>query len=129
VHGSAAGGMDRPPPLRELREPVRHRSKLVALRTGLKAQVHAVLAKQGERVPMTDLLGVASGQMLDELRLDPAYNARVVSSRRLIEALDFEIDVVARRAATKLATDAGYRAVQTIDGVGPILASSPRSVT
>jgi hypothetical protein len=26
---------------------VRHRAKLVALRSGLKAQVHAVLAKQG----------------------------------------------------------------------------------
>ena len=36
-----------PPSVRELREAVRHRAKLVALRTGLKAQVHAVLAKQG----------------------------------------------------------------------------------
>jgi transposase len=36
-----------PPPVRELRELVRHRAKLVALRTGLKAQVHAVLGKQG----------------------------------------------------------------------------------
>ncbi len=36
-----------PPQLRELRELVRYRAKLVALRSGLKAQVHAVLAKQG----------------------------------------------------------------------------------
>jgi transposase len=33
-----------PPAVREL---VRYRAKLVALRSGLKAQVHAVLAKQG----------------------------------------------------------------------------------
>ena len=112
-----------PPQVRELREAVRHRAKLVALRTGLKAQVHAVLAKQGVRVPMSDLFGVAGGQLLDELRLDPAYNARIVSLRRLIDALDFEIDVVARRTAAKLATDAGYRAVRAIDGVGPILAA------
>ena len=112
-----------PPHVRELREAVRHRAKLVALRSGLKAQVHAVLAKQGVTVPMSDLFGVAGGQLLDEVRLDPAYNARVVSLRRLIEALDFEIDVVGRRTATKLATDAGYRAVQAIDGVGPILAA------
>ena len=39
-----------PPAVRELRELVRHRAKLVALRSGLKAQVHAVLAKQGVRV-------------------------------------------------------------------------------
>jgi transposase len=112
-----------PASVRELREAVRHRAKLVALRTGLKAQVHAVLAKQGVTVPMTDLFGVAGGQLLDALRLDPAYNARIVSLRRLIDALDFEIDVVARRTAAKLATHPGYRAVQTIDGVGPILAA------
>src|SRR4029078_12960738 len=48
-----------PPAVREPREAVRHRAKLVALRSGLKAQVHAVLAKQGVHVPMTDLFGVA----------------------------------------------------------------------
>ncbi len=36
-----------PPATRELRELVRYRAKLVALRSGLKAQVHAVLAKEG----------------------------------------------------------------------------------
>lgn len=46
-----------PPDLRELRELTRYRGKLVALRSGLKAQVHAVLAKEGVTVPMTDLFG------------------------------------------------------------------------
>ncbi len=36
-----------PPEVRELRELVRHRAKLVSLRSGLKAQVHAVLAQEG----------------------------------------------------------------------------------
>ena len=36
-----------PPALRELREVVRYRAKLVQLRAGLKAQVHAVMAKRG----------------------------------------------------------------------------------
>jgi transposase len=35
-----------PPAVRGLREAVRHRCKLVALRSGLKAQVHSVLAKR-----------------------------------------------------------------------------------
>jgi hypothetical protein len=38
-----------PPAVRELRELVRYRAKLVALRSSLKAQVHAALAKQGLR--------------------------------------------------------------------------------
>ena len=36
-----------PPAIRELRELVRYRAKLVQLRSGLKAQVHAVMAKEG----------------------------------------------------------------------------------
>src|SRR2546429_5813296 len=36
-----------PPEIRGMREAIRHRSKLVAIRSGLKAQVHAALAKQG----------------------------------------------------------------------------------
>src|SRR5664279_4235401 len=41
-----------PPPTRELRELVRHRAKLVGLRSHCKAEVHAVLAKCGVQVLM-----------------------------------------------------------------------------
>src|SRR5712691_6800958 len=44
-----------PPAVRGLREAVRHRCKLVAIRSGLKAQVHSVLAKQGVNVAVSDL--------------------------------------------------------------------------
>jgi transposase len=111
-----------PPATRELREQVRHRAKLVALRSGLKAQVHAVLAKQGVHVPMADLFGVAGQQLLNGLHLDPAYNGRVGSLRRLIDALTFEIDIVAKRVTAGLAQHHGFRAVRAIDGIGPILA-------
>ena len=56
-----------PPQVRELRELVRYRAKLVALPSGLKAQVHAVLANEGVRVPMSDLFGVAGARLLDQL--------------------------------------------------------------
>lgn len=39
---------------------MRHRAKLVAVRSGLKAGVHAVLAKQGVLIPVSDLFGVDS---------------------------------------------------------------------
>ena len=73
-----------PPELRELRELVRYRAKLVALRSGLKTQVHAVLAKEGVHVPMTDLFGVAGNHLLDSLQLAPAFDLRVRSLRELI---------------------------------------------
>src|SRR5919109_1994200 len=55
-----------PPEVRELRELVRYRQKLVRLCSGLKAQAHAVVAKCGVKVPMSDLFGVAGNQLLDE---------------------------------------------------------------
>lgn len=110
-----------PPATRELREAVRHRAKLVGLRSGLKAQVHAVLAKCGVEITVSDLFGVAGMDRLERLALPPAYRARVNSLLRLIDALDFEIDAVAQRVTADLATDPGYTAVQAIPGIGPIL--------
>jgi transposase len=60
-----------PPAVRELRELVRHRARLVALPSGLRAQVHAVLAKQGVRVRLSDLFGVTGRSLLDGVPLDP----------------------------------------------------------
>ncbi|MDZ5447209.1 IS110 family transposase [Micromonospora sp. 4G57] len=111
-----------PPATRELRELVRHRAKLVAVRSGLKAGVHAVLAKCGVSVPMTDLFGVAGQQLLTELRLPDVYAGRIASLRRLIDAFGFEIDLYAKMTGARLSTNPGYVAVQAIDGVGPILA-------
>jgi transposase len=46
-----------PPATRELRELVRHRAKMVGLRSQCKAEVHAVLAKCGIQISRTDLFG------------------------------------------------------------------------
>src|SRR4051795_13329764 len=59
-----------PPAVRELRELVRHRAKLVAWRSGLKASVHAVLAKQGLHLDASDLFGVGGRQLLARVPLD-----------------------------------------------------------
>jgi transposase len=109
--------------VRELRELVRYRAKLVALRSGLKAQVHAVLAKEGVRVPMSDLFGVAGSQLLDQLQLGRAYRLRVASLRRLLVLYDREITMLAREISSALAGDVGYLAIQAIPGVGPVLAA------
>ncbi|HEX2027243.1 MAG TPA: IS110 family transposase [Nitriliruptorales bacterium] len=112
-----------PPPLRELRELVRYRAKLVALRSGLKAQVHAVLAKEGVRVDVTDLFGKAGMQLLDHTTLAPAYRTRVDSLLGLIDAFDAEIDLMRRMVAHRLQGQVGYTAIQAIPGVGPVIAA------
>jgi transposase len=114
-----------PPATRELRELVRHRAKLVAMRSGWKAQVHAVLAKCGVQVALADLFGVQGNQLLDRLTtngvLPKPFAARVASQRRVLEALDFEIDLFTNLAQGRLARDPGFTAVQQIPGIGPIL--------
>ncbi|MGB8382750.1 MAG: IS110 family transposase [Dermatophilaceae bacterium] len=110
-----------PPPTRELRELVRHRAKLVAMRSGCKCEVHAVLAKCGVQVLMSDLFGDEGTVLLERLRAPAPYLARVGSLRRLIDELDEEIDLFDRLVRGRLVKDRGYAAVQRIPGIGPVL--------
>jgi transposase len=112
-----------PPATRELRELVRHRAKMVGLRSNLKCQVHAVLAGAGVQVAATDLFGVGGRELLGRVGLAPAMRAKVNSALRLIGSFDFEIDTFSRLVTGRLRGDAGYIAVQTIPGVGPLLAA------
>jgi transposase len=111
------------PRTRELRELVRHRAKLVGLRSHCKAEVHAVLAKCGIQVSLTDLFGVAGNDQLDRLQLPAPYAARVASLRRLLDDLEFEIDLFTNLVRGRLLRDPGYIAVQQIPGIGPVLAA------
>ena len=112
-----------PPATRELRGWVRHRAKLVGLRSGLKCQVHAVLAAAGVQVPMSDLFGVSGRELLATAALTVESRSRVESLLRVIGALEFEIDTFAALLAHRLHRDPGYTAIQQIPGVGPVLAA------
>lgn len=112
-----------PPATRELRELVRHRAKLVGLRSHCKAEVHAALAKCGVQVLMSDLFSVPGEDLLDRCPLPGPYAARVQSLRRLIDDLDVEIELFARLTRGRLAANPGYTALQQLPGVGPVLAA------
>jgi len=112
-----------PPATRELRGWVRHRAKLVGLRSNLKCQVHALLAGAGVQVPMSDLFGPGGQQLLGRVELAVESRSRTDSLLRLITVLDFEIGTFARLVAGRLRAHLGYRAIQQIPGVGPILAA------
>lgn len=112
-----------PPATRELRELVRHRAKLVGLRSHCKAEIHAVLAKCGVQVLMSDLFGLEGTQLLQRLDLPGPYAARIRSLRRLIDGLDFEIDHCAGMVRGRLHRQPGYTVLQTIPGIGPTLAA------
>ena len=112
-----------PPATRELRELVRHRAKLVGLRSHCKAEVHAVLAKCGIQVSLTDLFGVAGNDLLD--RLQPAGTVRGpgVLAAQAAGGPGVRDRPVHRPGPGSTAQDPGYVAVQQIPGIGPILAA------
>ena len=108
-----------PPATRELGELVRYRAKIVALRSGLKAQVHAVLAKAGVLIAVSDLFGVGGRQRLANVPLGAAHVQRVISLLELIDALDAHETRFSVMVADKLVGHAGYQAIQQLPGVGP----------
>ena len=110
-----------PSPIRELRELVRYRHKLVCLRANLKAQVHAVLAKEGVQVPMSDLFGVAGTRLLEGLELGDAYRLRVRSLRHLIAEINTEVCQLDQEIAIAVRDDPGYQAILAVPGIGPVL--------
>jgi transposase len=112
-----------PPALRELRELVRYRAKLVQLRSGLKAQVHAVLAKEGVLPAVGDMFGPRGNHQLDAMDLRPNYALRVASLRDLIAIYDNEIVMLERDIHRHLRHDRGYVAVQAINGIGRTIAA------
>ena len=112
-----------PPSVREARELVRYRARLVQLRSGLKAQVHAVMAKEGVLPGVTDMFGPKGQTLLDAMELADAYLARVESLRDLIEVYDREVVMLERRIHDLLRDDRGYQAIQALDGVGRTIAA------
>ncbi len=82
-----------------------------------------MLAKCGVQVTLTDLFGVAGNDLLDRLELPAPYAARIASLRRLLEDLEFEIDLFTGLVRGRLVRDPGYVALQQIPGIGPVLAA------
>jgi transposase len=112
-----------PPAVRELRELVRFRAKLVALRSGLKAQVHAVMAKEGVLPGVLDMFGPGGNVQLDALEFQPAYTNRIESLRDLIERYDREVGMFERLIHQQLRDHTGYQAIQVLTGVGRTIAA------
>jgi transposase len=112
-----------PPPTRELRELVRYRAKLVALRSGLKVQVHAVMAKEGVLPAPGGMFGPAGNAQLDAMGMAPSSTTRVASLRDLVGLYDREVAMLEGEIHRQLRHHRSYQAIQAIDGVGCTIAA------
>jgi transposase len=121
--GGLAEAWIAPPGTRELGELVRYRAKLVALRSGLKAQVHAVMATKGVLPAQGRMFGPAGNAQLDAMTLGDNYTIRVESLRDLIEVYHREVGRLEAQIHRQLRHHRGYRAIHAINGIGPTIAA------
>jgi transposase len=112
-----------PAETRQLRELVRYRAKSVRLRSGLKAQVHGVMGKEGILPGLGDMFGPGGQKLLDAMDMADNYRTRVESLRDLIEIYDREITMLDRQIHRQLKDHPGYNAIQVIPGVGKVIAA------
>ena len=110
-----------PPEVRELRELVRYRFHLVGHRSSAKAQIHAVMAKNGILPVRKEMWGPGGTAQLDALELPMAYTMRIESLRRLLEVYDKEIAVLEDAIHLKLKDDPGYQTILRLNGVGKVI--------
>src|ERR687897_2676736 len=107
-----------PPATRELRELVRYRAKLVALRSGLKAQVHAVMAKEGVLPTVADMFCGKGNAQLDGMAMADSYTTRVESLRGLIEGTTGRWPCSRARSTVSCGTMAAIRPSRPSTGWG-----------
>ena len=111
-----------PRELRDVRELLRHRVTLVAMRSAIKNRVHAILARHGVTHQHADLFGKAGRQFLAEVELREAPRQRIDSLLALLENFDREIDTAAKEIDRQAKGDERVQLLCQIHGVGPYTA-------
>lgn len=114
-----------PGPLRDQRELPRLRMTFVRVRTALKNRIHAAFAKYGVSLSgVSDVFGTSGRQMLDErLPQLPDETQRAVREElALLDPVQDQIDALERRIGEVVRQTPLMQQLQTLPGVGPILA-------
>jgi transposase len=107
-----------PRELRDVRELLRHRVALVAMRTAVKNRVHAILARHGVIHDYSDLFGKAGRQFLAGLQLRQASRQRLESLLALLDDFDREIDAASSEIDRHAKADDRVRLLCQIHGIG-----------
>src|SRR5436305_9649318 len=107
-----------PRELRDVRELLRHRVTLVAMRSAIKKLVHAILAKHGVIHQHADLFGKAGRQFLTTVELREAARQRLDSLLALLEDFDREIDVAGKEIDRQAKADERVKLLCQIHGIG-----------
>jgi transposase len=117
-----------PPAIRELREVCRGRHQIVRLRSRLAQMIRALLLRTGAgEPPGWRLYAPRALQWLAEVRLPPEADRRLRALLRVYAELQAEVQTAEAEVRTWATTDGIARALDTLTGVGPVLALTLRA--
>lgn len=111
-----------PKAVRQLRELLRYRQDLVKQRTALKNRVHALLARQGDISPVTDLFGTSGRRWLRELDAEPQQRYQLDGYLRVLDCLTEQIKDVDKLVTKRCSGDPAAMLLTTIPGIAALSA-------
>jgi transposase len=112
-----------PEDIQRLRDLTRLRQALRHDRTGWAQRLHALLAHEGWPCSRSQLLSSKGRRWLAGLRLDPHVRGLVDAHLAVIDAVSGQMAEIERELGLLARSDRRLVALQTIYGVGPIVAS------
>ena len=111
-----------PAEIQRLRDRTRLRKALAGDRTGWAQRLHALLAHKGWPCSRGRLLTTAGRRWVAALELDPQVRAQVDVIVAVMAALEQQLELVESELRRFARADRRCQALETIFGVGPILA-------
>ena len=108
--------------IRDGRELLRYRARLVSLQTLIKNKIHSLLHRCGYIYEGTDLFGKSGLGYLDSLSLQPVYKNELQGYLRILNYIKQEIKLVTKDIHRKLEITPNALLIQSIHGIGKYLA-------
>jgi transposase len=110
---------------RAVRQVLRSRRRLVQMRSGTIALIRSLLRQEGYRLPASHSARVPA--RLADLTLPASLRETITPLQRMVETLTTEIATVDKRLATVVETDPIVQRLQSVPGVGPVVALTFRA--
>jgi transposase len=112
-----------PQPARAVRDLARKRMQLVQLRTVQILSIETCLAQQtGGRISSNQIKQLTNAD-IDTLALGAIESIGIKANLAVMQALQTQIDGIEKTLATHCRENPGYRLLNTVSGIGPVLAT------
>lgn len=113
---------------RQARLAIRHRASLVSVRTQIKNKIHAILTREGVKIPsFRDKFGKKGMLFLKRIELGEAQRASLDSLLVVLEALNKQVKEADKRVQEYASQDAYAKLLATHPGVGRLTALAASS--